>query len=196
MLSQDKMSPTERRDHEIAVKAEIAEKEAISQSLDNHENLGSPHTARRVMEGVAQGMPQMLLEGVIAEGFQGLKFLGSFSATEANAFAKIGSTGKIGEQALQALGGESQVYLKTSQGGRYVDQLVNGVANESKVGYTSLTKSISTQIAKDAEIVKNGTGGVQSAVWHFFKSPVTGQVGASQPLLDELAKNGIKAVIH
>ena len=31
----------------------------------------------------------------------------------------IGTTGKIGEDALKALGGESQVYFPTSQGGRY-----------------------------------------------------------------------------
>jgi hypothetical protein len=115
---------------------------------------------------------------------------------EASTYSKIGSTGKVGEDALKLLGGESQVYIKTSKGGRYVDQLVNGVANESKVGYTSLTKGISTQIAKDAEIVKNGTGGVQSSVWHFFGSPVTGKVGGSQPLLDELARQGIKTVNH
>ena len=116
--------------------------------------------------------------------------------TEANQFSKIGSTGKVGEDALKLLGGESQVYIKTSEGGRYVDQLVGGVANESKVGYTSLTKSVKTQIAKDAEIVKNGTGGVESSVWHFFQSPVTGKGGATQPLLKELEKNGIKAVNH
>jgi hypothetical protein len=97
---------------------------------------------------------------------------------------------------LCGAGGESQVYMKTSEGGRYIDQLVGGVANESKVGYTTLTKDITTQIAKDAEIVRKGTGGVTEAVWHFFQSPVTGKGGASQPLLDELAKNGIKAVIH
>lgn len=194
MLSQDKMSPTERKDHEIAVKASIAEKEAISQSLDNHENRGSPYNAKTVMEGVAQGIPQIMLEGLIADGLQGVKFFGQFSSVEASAFSKIGSTGKVGEEALKLLGGESQVFMKTSEGGRYIDQLVGGVANESKVGYTSLTKSISTQIAKDAELLKSGD--IKGAVWHFFKSPVTGKVGASHPLLDELAKNGIKTVIH
>ena len=107
---------------------------------------------------------------------------------------RIGWTGEIGENALKNLGGKSQQYFKTGKGGRYIDQLVNGIGHESKVGYTSLTKSIKTQIAKDAELVK--TKQIKGAVWHFFKSPATGKVGASQPLLDELTNNGIKYIIH
>lgn len=78
----------------------------------------------------------------------------------------IGSTGKIGEQALKSLGGESQVYFSTSQGARYVDQLVNGVAHESKVGYASLTKTIRKQIEKDIELLQ--TKQIDGATWHFF----------------------------
>lgn len=48
-------------------------------------------------------------------------------------------TGQQGEKHLVDLvGGESQVYFKTSYGGRYVDQLADGIAYESKVGYRSL----------------------------------------------------------
>jgi RHS repeat-associated protein len=195
-VSQDRMSSSDRKNNEIAAKAAIAEKEAISQSLDDHENIGSRHTAKSIMQGVAYGSVDIATGEIAGRIFQGLKMFGGFSATEASMYSKIGSTGKVGEDALKLLGGESQVYMKTSEGGRVVDQLVNGVANESKVGYTTLTKDVATQIAKDAEIVKNGTGGVQSAVWNFFRSPVTGQVGASQPLLDALTKNGINYIIH
>jgi RHS repeat-associated protein len=107
---------------------------------------------------------------------------------------RIGATGQVGEQALQALGGESQVFFRTTQGARYVDQLVGGVANESKVGYTTLTQSVTTQIAKDAELLN--TGQVNGVVWHFFTSPVTGQVGPSGPLLQALQNAGITVVIH
>ncbi|MBI3447898.1 MAG: hypothetical protein HY049_03100 [Acidobacteria bacterium] len=107
---------------------------------------------------------------------------------------RIGATGVVGETALKELGGESQVFFQTSQGARYVDQLVNGVANESKVGYTSLTQSVTTQIAKDAELIQSGK--VDGAVWHFFTSPVTGQVGPSGPLLQALQNAGITVVIH
>jgi len=97
---------------------------------------------------------------------------------------------------LKQLGGESQQYFKTTgiPRGRFVDQLVDGIANESKVGYTSLTKSIQTQILKDVELISKGK--IDGAVWHFYKSPITGQVGASQPLLNELSKYGIPYIIH
>ena len=106
----------------------------------------------------------------------------------------IGATGKVGEDALKLLGGESQVFFKTTTGPRYVDQLVNGVANESKVGYTSLTTDVSRQIVKDVELVN--TGQVNSVTWHFFTSPVTGKGGPSGPLFDALQKAGINVNIH
>jgi hypothetical protein len=86
----------------------------------------------------------------------------------ANAYNTIGSTGKIGEQWLaQNLGGESQVFFNTSQGARYVDQFAGGIANESKVGYQSLTPSIHLQISKDAELLNAGrrTGPQNSDQW-------------------------------
>ena len=105
----------------------------------------------------------------------------------------IGATGQIGENALKQLGGESQVYFKTSQGGRYVDQLVGRVANESKVGYSSLTADIRRQISKDAELIN--TGRIDGATWHFFQSPVTGIGGPSQSLLNMLQQNSINVII-
>jgi hypothetical protein len=106
----------------------------------------------------------------------------------------IGSTGKVGENALKALGGDSQVFFRTSKGARYVDQLVNGVAHESKVGYTTLTRSVSRQIAKDVELL--GSKEIQGSVWHFFKSPQTGLGGPSGPLRKALEDAGIGIVIH
>jgi hypothetical protein len=107
----------------------------------------------------------------------------------------IGVTGQIGERWLaENLGGESQVYFKTSLGGRYIDQLVGAAAHESKVGYQSLTPSISLQIAKDAELLNAGT--VKSVTWHFFPSPATGVGGPSQQLLNALKQNGINVIIH
>ena len=120
----------------------------------------------------------------------GLKLL----STEGTAYSAIGSTGKIGENYLQTLGGESQAYFNTSQGARYVDQLVGDIANESKVGYQSLTPSISLQISKDAELLNART--FQGVNWHFFQSPVTGLGGPSQPLLNALQQNGINVIIH
>ncbi|MBC7251338.1 MAG: hypothetical protein H5T62_13755 [Anaerolineae bacterium] len=106
----------------------------------------------------------------------------------------IGWAGKVGEDALKKLGGESQVYFRTSQGGRYVDQLVAGVAHESKVGYTTLTQSVQRQIAKDVELM--AAREIKGSVWHFFTSPVTGRGGPSAPLIQALEEAGIQIVIH
>ena len=111
---------------------------------------------------------------------------------------RIGWTGKIGEDFLKTLGGVSQKYFETTvgKGGRFVDQLVNGVAYESKVGYTTLTKDIQMQIAKDAELLANkAQTGVDKVVWTFFESPVTGKAGASKPLWKALKKAGIETQI-
>jgi RHS repeat-associated protein len=105
------------------------------------------------------------------------------------------SGGKAGEKYLANLvGGKPQVYFKTSSGGRYIDQLANGIAYESKVGYTSLTSRIKTQILKDAELIKKGQ--INGAEWNFFRSADTGKIGASKQLIQFLKQNGIKYKIH
>ena len=109
--------------------------------------------------------------------------------------AGIGATKVVGESFLKALGGESQVYRSTSLGARYIDQLVGGTANESKVGYTTLTQTIQKQIAKDSELL-GGDPTINAVTWHFFESPVTGAGGASAPLIDALEKAGISVVQH
>ena len=81
-------------------------------------------------------------------------------------------------------GGESQKSFDTPYGKRYVDQYSNKVGHESKVGYTSATDFVKTQINKDLYLINNGD--MDSAHWHFFESPVTGKAGASQPLKDYL----------
>ncbi len=112
-----------------------------------------------------------------------------------NSSSKFFLNGKAGETELANMfGGKSQAYFKTTNGARYIDQLADGVAHESKVGYTSLTQFVKKQILKDVEIL--GRGDVDDVVWHFFKSGVTGKGGPSQPLADFLTENGIKYIIH
>ena len=66
---------------------------------------------------------------------------------------------------------------------------------DAKVGYTSLTKKfIGKQIQKDALLLKEGT--IKGSQWHFFRSPVTGKIGATKPLLKELNRDGFKIIIH
>jgi RHS repeat-associated protein/uncharacterized repeat protein (TIGR01451 family) len=106
----------------------------------------------------------------------------------------IGSTGRIGEDALARLGGRPHAYFMTSQGARFVDRLVGGIAHESKVGAASLTEFVSRQVAKDVELMAEGR--IDGAVWHFFRSPITGEIGPSAPLYELLEQNGIGIVIH
>lgn len=112
----------------------------------------------------------------------------------ANSVTRIGATGQIGETALAQLGGKPQVFFNTSQGGRYVDQLVNGIANEAKVGYQSLTPSMRLQVMKDIELVQ--TQKVQGAIWNFYRSPITGKIGPSGPLGNFLNQNNIPFTLH
>jgi hypothetical protein len=140
-------------------------------------------------KGVAVFSMVPILGGTLREAWAVAAFSGA-----AEGFEAIGSTGKVGEQALKALGGEPQAYFPTSQGGRFVDQLVDGIAHESKVGYKSLTPTIARQIAKDAELI--GTSQIDGATWHFFQSPVTGLAGPSGPLREALEAAGIVVEIH
>ena len=107
--------------------------------------------------------------------------------------AKKTQVGVIGEIKLAELvGGRPNVYFKTSLGGRYVDQLSNGIAYESKTGFVKYGESTLAwkQIKKDAELLR--TEAVDGVYWYFFRSPQTGKVGADPRILSELTKNGIK----
>jgi filamentous hemagglutinin len=64
--------------------------------------------------------------------------------------------------------------------------LINTVGHESKVGYTSLTASVALQLAKDVLLLQDQPRLISAIVWHFFESPVTGELGPSQTLLRAL----------
>jgi hypothetical protein len=82
------------------------------------------------------------------------------------------------------------VTFQTALGARRVDVLTQqGLAIESKVGYTTLRTSIQLQIDKDVLLMQNPQiSGVQ---WMFSRSATTGLVGPSNPLAQALAKAGI-----
>ena len=105
-------------------------------------------------------------------------------------------TGKEGEEyLLKTLGGESQKYINTPYGRRFIDVFSDGVAHESKVGYASLTDFVKKQIQKDV-YARDVLGTVDDVVWHFFESGVTGKQGPSGPLMDYLIENGIEVILH
>lgn len=61
-------------------------------------------------------------------------------------------------------------------------------------GIPNYKRGISMQIEKDAWLLKEKR--VKKVVWHFFRSDITGKVGASKPLLELLEKNGIVYIIY
>jgi RHS repeat-associated protein len=149
----------------------------------------SPYTvtAAGFIKVAAQGMNgDMLPEGAL------LARPGAPAAVQG--FEAIGSTGTVGEAELRQLGGQSQVRFATSLGDRIVDQLVDDAAHESKVGYQALRSKIAAQVAKDLELLR--TGQVEAVYWHFYRSPVTGKIGPSNPLQRALGAAGIKVIVH
>ena len=114
-------------------------------------------------------------------------------------------TGKVAEEyLLKSLpGGKAQFRVANieyvidgvkKKGTRIVDVMCNGVAHESKVGYTTLTKRVKEEILKDVSLRKNKR--VEKIVWHFYKSAVTKKAGPSKPLRDFLHKYGIEIINH
>lgn len=77
---------------------------------------------------------------------------------------------------------------------RRVDVLAEGIAHESKVGYLSYSRSALRQIIKDVKLRK--TAQISNAHWHFFRSAITGEVGADPRLLRVLDHFGIRYTIH
>jgi RHS repeat-associated protein len=89
--------------------------------------------------------------------------------------------------AARYAGAEAEVGFQTKLGLRRIDVLTSeGLAIESKVGYTSLTSSIEMQIAKDQLLLQSGR--ISGLRWVFTASNVTGRVGPSGPLAAALEK--------
>ncbi|QQR76155.1 MAG: RHS repeat-associated core domain-containing protein [Holophagales bacterium] len=95
---------------------------------------------------------------------------------------------------LATYGGDRWASRPTSLGRRFIDNLANGVARESKVGRTALTPRIEMQIAKDVELLNTAGSGVLKVEWHFFPGP-TG-LGPTEPLRKALKEAGIAIISH
>ena len=107
--------------------------------------------------------------------------------------------GEIGEADLRAQGFVKRRFDAGFLGRRDVDGFkydpeFGNIVAESKTGYASNTKFIQRQAAKDLYLLDQGI--VKRVEWHFYKSPVTGKIGPSLPLLQRLSTKGIHIVIH
>ena len=112
---------------------------------------------------------------------------------------KIGANGLRGEAFQRYLSGGRKESFDTDLGWRYVDSRVASVTRpamrqEVKVGRTSLTALVRSQIAKDRLIMATEPG--SRVQWHFWRSDVTGKVGPTLPLENALKSAGIQIVIH
>jgi hypothetical protein len=132
-----------------------------------------------------------LLDSAVTTGGK-LLARGVVALTERSA---IGASGRMGEAILRDLVGGAPKFFRTTSGkARFVDAFANGVAHESKVGYTSATAFVKNQISKDVEL--RAAGDVNKVVWHFFTSPVTGQIGPTNALRAALRQARIAVVLH
>ncbi len=94
--------------------------------------------------------------------------------------------GILGEINVKLLYGGGKKTFDTPLGTRFVDILIKKVAYESKVGYKSANAFTKKQFAKDLYLLDNKM--VDEVVWTFMRSPKTGKVGASKPLLELFKK--------
>jgi hypothetical protein len=123
--------------------------------------------------------------------------LGSADASNGLATGDAGilanqAAGNAARDAIAAryAGARTEVTFQTALGARRVDVLTQeGLAIESKVGYTSLTQSARSQIAKDQLLMQNPQ--ISGVEWEFGRSAVTGQAGPSGPLAAALNRAGI-----
>ena len=101
----------------------------------------------------------------------------------ANGGSRIAANKAIGDAAADAIasqypGALREVTLQAGSGTRRLDVLTpQGLAIESKVGRSSLTKATRQQIQRDTELMNDPLSGVSSVEWHSGTSPVTGAAG-------------------
>ena len=86
--------------------------------------------------------------------------------------------------------------INSSLGKRIYDafNVAKRVGSEAKYGYQSYSGNIVQQIAKDAELLANGT--LNSVEWHFYTSTISNTQGYSKPLYEAMSQAGITIVKH
>ncbi len=86
--------------------------------------------------------------------------------------------------------------INSSLGKRIYDALDVGrrIGYEAKYGYQCYSGRIAQEVAKDAELLANGT--LNGIEWHFYTSMVSNTQGYSKPLYEALNQAGITIVNH
>ncbi len=140
-------------------------------------------TLVKAAKRATQGVSQKKFNDIVMEAFHKLTA------------GKALRGGNAGQEILEIVynHGIPQKHYKTSMTYRVVDLLENDVIHESKVGYKAWFTAIERQALKDSLIVAEFGGG---ATWHFFRSEITGLIGADKRLLDLLDSLGIEYYMH
>lgn len=120
------------------------------------------------------------------------------------ATAQFFPDGSTGERWLTNLlpGSRTQVVLRTEgcvdvcnpSNVRRLDNVIDGVAHEAKVGFKYLTPEMERQIRSDAYLIE--TGALEGAHWHFLASAHTSKIGADDRVFDLLEEVSIQFTIH
>lgn len=72
------------------------------------------------------------------------------------------------------------------------EDVLKALSGKYKLGI--IANQLAGTLEKDVELVQ--TGKIKAAHWHFYRSPTTGKIGASRPLLKLLDDCNIKVTIH
>ena len=106
-------------------------------------------------------------------------------------------SGKAGEAALNRLfpqGDTQTTFPMRGRPDRRVDNYdpTTNTAREAKAGRICLDSRIQSEIERDKLLKRRGV----NVEWHFFRSPVTGEIGPTAQLRQELDRAGIPVVEH
>ncbi len=126
----------------------------------------------------------------ILKGTSGLRFSGGQTAEDYLRQLMRGSKTRFND--VPVLIGSKRNVLAV----REIDALAEGVAHESKVGFVRWTSSAKWQILKDAALVREGAAGISEAHWHFWRSDITGRIGADPRVIRLLDRKGIRYTLH
>ncbi len=158
-------------------------------------------------EQVAQNWGWYALGGAVLGGAVGALFgwgVGKVTAaviTVATAKApELYASWQMAEEALRKAYNTAKTVaertINSSLGKRIYDafNVAKRVGYEAKYGYQSYSGNIVQQIAKDAELLANGT--LNSVEWHFYTSTISNTQGYSKPLYEAMSQAGITIVKH
>jgi hypothetical protein len=139
------------------------------------------------------------LETAVAAGLPAIIQVGARGSVDADQSAmteaKIASWKAAEADLLSQIGGTRHYFVNTPIGRRFVDVMTPDLrANEAKTGWVGMSSKIMRQIKKDSYLL--GSGEAKEVTWNFYRSSITGRIGADPAVLAELRKRGFGVSFH